>query len=184
MRPLGYLYKRVAPRPDWIGARHVEDIYSLSGCVSENFADYIPHWRHNGFWLFDAPAVMADLARELAIPLRGLTLFYYEAHEEEYNETTRLWEPFEPEAAFPTAIEVPRAGRLEGFDVVTFSARTAPECSPLSCNGLAATLAVNRHCLLDTFEAARKAIEAGTFDHSEPGPFRIIAVYAVDGAVA
>ena len=86
MRPLGYLYKRVAARPDWIKARHVSDIYSLSGCVSGNFADYINYWKHNGFWLFDSPKVIESLATEHSISLEGLKLFYYEAHVKEFEE--------------------------------------------------------------------------------------------------
>jgi len=41
MIPLGYLYKYVADRPEWLTAAHVADVYSLSGCVSKPFADYI-----------------------------------------------------------------------------------------------------------------------------------------------
>ncbi len=40
--------KRVSKRPDWLKAPQVIDIYSVSGCISKNFADYINYWRHNG----------------------------------------------------------------------------------------------------------------------------------------
>jgi len=40
-------------------------------------------------------------------------------------------------------------------------------------------LPTNRHCLLPSLEAAVQALESGQFAHSEPGPFRIIAVYSV-----
>ena len=43
MQPLGYLYKRVERRPDWLEAPHVTDVFALSGCVSPNFADYIEY---------------------------------------------------------------------------------------------------------------------------------------------
>jgi len=42
--------------------------------------------------------------------------------------------------------------QLEGFDVTTFSVANSPECSPLSCNDLAADIAVNKHCLFDSFD--------------------------------
>jgi hypothetical protein len=58
--------------------------------------------------------------------------------------------------------------------------RTSPECSPLSCNSLATGIVVNRHCLFDSFEQAVRALEAGAFDNSEPGPFRIFAVYKIE----
>ena len=81
MRPIGYLFKRVVARPEWLKAQNVEDIYSLSGHISEDFADYINYWKHNGFWLFDSPSIMQSMALEHGISLDGLKLFYYEAHE-------------------------------------------------------------------------------------------------------
>jgi len=44
MVPAGYMAKRVVARPDWLPAERVSSIYSVSGCVSENFADYINFW--------------------------------------------------------------------------------------------------------------------------------------------
>ena len=62
MVPAGYMAKRVVARPDWLPAERVSSIYSVSGCVSDNFAEYITFWRHNGYWLFDSPAVITDVA--------------------------------------------------------------------------------------------------------------------------
>ncbi len=50
MIPVGYMAKRVSKKPDWLQAAQVIDIYSVSGCVSEDFADYIDYWKHNGYW--------------------------------------------------------------------------------------------------------------------------------------
>jgi hypothetical protein len=38
------------------------------------------------------------------------------------------------------------------------------------------------HWLVPSFDAAVRALESGSFDNSEPGPYRIIAVYSVDVA--
>jgi hypothetical protein len=179
MIPAGYLYKRVAARPDWLReARHVEDIYSISRCISDDFADYSSHWLHNGAWLFDDPAIMEALAHAEGIALDGAQLFYYEIHDHEFNEDTSAWSPLALKD-FPMRVVVPAAKALHGFDVNCASQRNLPECSPLSCNALGTELAVNRHCLMETLEAARAALEQGRFDRSEPGPFRIYAVYTV-----
>lgn len=177
--PAGYLFKRVSARPDWLAAPQVEAIHSVSGCISADFADYVPHWKHNGFWLFDSAAAMRPVAAEAGADPVGLTLFYYEVLAEEFHETDRNWNPVEREPSLPLAVVPPDASILSGFDVVSFSAGNAPECSPLSCNGLAAHLPANRFCLFDSVEAARVALEAGGFDISEPGPFRIMAVHVV-----
>jgi hypothetical protein len=178
------MYKRVSAAPAWLEAPQVADVYSLSRHVSDDFGDYIDFWRHNGYWLFDSPAIIRALAVEHSISLDGLKLFYYEAHELEYDEDAADWVPFEPEETFVTKVQPPIARTLEGFDVVTFSQGTTPECSPLSCNRLAASISTNVHCLLPSHDAAVQAVERGDFDDSEPGPFRIIAVYSVHDAYA
>lgn len=76
-------------------------------------------------------------------------------------------------------MSLPEAKVLEGYDVVTFYVQTSPECSPLSCNSLAAEVETNTGCLLQSFEQARTLLENGTFNDSEPGPHRIFAVYSV-----
>lgn len=179
MIAVGYLAKRVVQRPDWLKAPTVKDIYSVSSCISGNFMDYIRFWRHNGYWLFDNQEIIRELALENRVELENLTFFYYEVYEQEFDEESKQWSGFEPEA-FPTNVIPPIRREFHGCDVVTFSAGTNPECSPLSCNHLASKININSHCLFDTFEEARKSLESGKFVGGEPGPFRIFAVYTLD----
>lgn len=179
MIPVGFMYKKVAKRPDWLKAEAVTDIYSLSHCVSDDFADYINYWKHNGYWLFDSPQIIEEIAKNEGISLSGMTLFYYEAYEYEFDEESKAWAGFTPEPSFVTDVRVPQNKQLEGFDVTSFMVHTSPECSPLSCNSLATNIPVNEHCLFHTFEQAKDALESGLFDDSEPGPFRIFAVYSL-----
>jgi hypothetical protein len=72
----------------------------------------------------------------------------------------------------------PHTRTLEGYDVVTFSAGTSAECSPLSCNALARDVPTNAHCLLDSLDRARRLLEEGAFTNAEPGPYRVFAVYS------
>lgn len=178
MTPAGYMAKRVQKRPDWPEAPHVAEIYSVSGCLSENFADYISYWRHNGYWFFDSPEIIRTVAEKNAIQLEGTPLFYYEAYEMEFDGAA--WHPYSPEPSFPTNVVSPAKKRLEGFDVVTFYVRTNPECSPLSCNSMASELHTNAHCLFDSFEEAETSLNDGKLKDAEPGPYRIFSVYSVD----
>ncbi len=178
MIPVGYMAKRVCKSPDSsLQAAGVVDIYSVSGCISKRFADYIDYWKHNGYWLFDSPEVIRNLAHENSIDLEGTSLFYYEAYEQELDGDK--WRAYCREESLPTNVVVPFNKQLEGFDVVTFFARTSPECSPLSCNLIAEQLQVNAHCLFPSFEAAETQLKNRTFNNSEPGPYRIFAVYSV-----
>jgi len=180
MVPAGYMAKHIIKKPDWLKAENVRDIYSVAGCVSKPFADYIKFWKHNGYWFFDSPEIIQNLARENFIPLEGTTLFYYEVFELEYHEGDSQWRGIGPEKSFKTDVTVPEKLILEGFDIATFSLGNSPECSPLSCNGLAARIKTNLHCLFSSFDEARQSLESGKFDDSEPGPFRILAVYSTE----
>lgn len=181
MIPVGYLAKRSCAKPAGFQVPTVDDVYSVSGCVNEDFADYIDSWKHNGYWLFDSPALIEEVAREKSISLEEAKFFYYEAYELEF--TGKEWRPYFPEKSMVGNIAPPMQKRLEGFDVVTFSAGNSPECSPLSCNGIPENVATNSHCLIEDFDSAKAALDSGNFENSEPGPYRILAVYSVDWPV-
>jgi len=178
MMPVGYMAKRSCKKPEAFKLANAVDIYSVGNCVNDDFADYFNYWKHNGYWLFDSPEIIRALAKENSMGLDGCLLFYYEANEMEFAGAG--WRSFSPEPSFPTNIVQPAQKRLEGFDVVTFSAGNAPECSPLSCNGLADILHTNSHCLFESFDEAEASLNSGKFEGAEPGPYRIIAVYSVD----
>lgn len=177
MTPAGFMAKRICKRPNWIEAPYVVDIFSVSSCISGDFADYIEDWKHNGYWLFNTPEIIRAVAADHSMSLEGTSLFYYEVYKREF--TGQTWQPYAPEKGFVTEVVVPLRKQLEGFDVVTFFAKSSAECSPLSCNGLAKDLPVNEHCLFASFEEAEKYLQNGAFNLSEPGPYRIFSVYSV-----
>lgn len=177
MVPAGYMAKRVVERPDWLPAERVSSIYSVSGCVSEDFADYINFWKHNGYWLFNSPNAIIEVAQENNIDLSGTVLFFYEVYELQFD--SGKWTHFEPEASFTTDVTLLEEKAFEGYDVVNFTVQTSPECSPLSCTSMASEIETNSRCLLESFEQARKLLEEGTFNDAEPGPYRIFAVYSM-----
>ena len=175
MTPAGYMAKRIQ-KPKGFDMDQVVDVYSVSDCVNDDFADYINFWKHNGYWLFDSPEIIRAVARENSISLDGTSLFFYEIHEMQFDGSS--WAPYEPEKSFETNVLLPCAKTLEGFDVVTFYAGNAPEHSPLSCNGLASEIPTNVHCLLNSFDEAYTSLTSGKFHKCEPGPYRIFAVYS------
>ena len=179
MVPAGYMAKRVCEKPDWLKAPQVNDIYSVSGCISEQFADYVNYWKHNGYWFFDTPEVISELAQQKSISLNGASLFYYEVHELEFD--GRTWYPFSPELSLQTNVLVPAKKKFEGFDVVT---GTSPGCSPLSCNGLAQNFETNEYCLIGSFKEAEDGLNGGDLLKGEPGPYRIFSVYSLDWPVS
>jgi len=85
MIPVGHMAKRICANPNFLRSLNVVDIYSVASCVSDDFADYINFWRHDGFWLFDSPEVIQAAAQENSIDLQGVLLFHYEAYEMEFD---------------------------------------------------------------------------------------------------
>jgi hypothetical protein len=179
MIPQGYMAKRVSPATAWLQNDQVAEILSVSPHLSEDFAEWTGHWNHNGYWFFNSPDIITDLIGEWGGRLEPLRWFYYEGYELAYDEETKLWSDYGPEPSFGTAVVAPRESVLRGFDVVTYSQGNRAECSPLSCNALAANMEVNRHCLFTSFAEAKQKIEERYFTLSEPGPFRILAVYEI-----
>jgi hypothetical protein len=179
MIPLGYMAKRVAVRPGSLKALAVDEVLSVSSCVSEDFTDWINYWRHNGYWLFDSPSVIQALALEHSLDISDCRWFYYEGYELAYVDDTEGWVPIPIEPSFVTSVQPPSNAVLHGYDVTTYSCGTSAECSPLSCNSMAEEIVTNRYCLLDSFELAQQLTEQSRFIDCEPGPYRIIAVYEV-----
>ena len=107
MIPTGFMAKRVVNKPDWPPANGVKDIYSVSGCISKDFANYINFWKHNGHWLFNSPEVIEQVAWEHSIDLAGTTMFYYEVYEREFNDEKELWCPYQSGQSFTTNILLP-----------------------------------------------------------------------------
>ncbi len=179
MIPIGYMAKFVASKPDWLKASHVDEILSVSPCVSKDFADWVDDWKHNGHWFFDSPEAIGVIAAERDVDLSSVRWFYYEAHEDEFDEESGEWQAFAPDRSFTTSIASPPERHLKGYDIVTFSCGSSAECSPLSCNHLAERIAVNRHCLLGSYEEAAAVLQSVAELGAEPGPYRIFAVYEI-----
>jgi hypothetical protein len=182
--PAGYMAKFVTSRPEWLDAERVRDLYSLSDHGSKNFESSIEDWQEgevepsNGYRLYDSPGLIRELAGTHRVDLADSTLFYYELYGLEYDEDDARWYPFEPSFR-SSGVVVPSLKRLEGYDVVAFFDGEVPACSPLFCNRVANAVETNEHCLLPSLKRARQLLSEGAFDETEPGPFRIFAVFSV-----
>lgn len=185
MIDLGYIAKRIkAVDKNWLPqssrSPNVVSVWSVSNCISEDFCDYSAYWKHNGYWFFDTPAALQEVANQAGVSLAGTRLLYLRAHPQQYDEEHGSWSPFAAVEDFPTRPVAPAIMEVVGYDVVTYAQQCQPECSPLSCNAIAAEHPVNENCLLGTLAEGVKLLEHGAFNNSEPGPFRIIEVNAVN----
>lgn len=203
MIPVGYLRKKVTPRPDWLHLPTVANIVAVSDCFVESVIDPSALGGFNGWHFYDSPTTLDELLRAQGADFDGTALLYFEVFENVYDaeareeidpyeefirETTRegadehkayAWSPL-PTSDGPVHVEAPPHCVLLGYDVCSFSMGNAPECSALSCNSIAQHVEVNEHGLFASLENAKAALERGFFDGSEPGPFRIFAIHLVE----
>lgn len=179
MIPAGYMAKEIFTTADKSISPDVKDVYSVSGCLSRNFVWNKPVFKHNGYYFFDTPEIIRDIAGEYDIDLSEATLFYYEVYHKQYNYDKARWESFAPDESFETNVMLPKQKKLEGYDVASFYLEQGPEHSYLSCNYMASRIKTNEHCLLEDFTETLTYVENEHFNYCEPGPSRIFSVYTV-----
>ena len=168
---IGYFPKRTLKRPDWLKAVSVNEVCSVSTCVSDAPARWIEQWQHNQMWVYDS----LELAWGV-VPngVRGeFDLYAYQLFPVQFEEGQQ--QPFEIPplriAPLPPSFE-----RL-GFDIVSRSCGSSFECSPLSCNHMAEQVSVNRYCLVDSADVAFRLAAEFEADGCEPGPYFVVEVW-------
>jgi hypothetical protein len=147
----------------------VHEIRSVSRCIAAgpdlNMTDF------NQFGCYDGPA-----AAWQALPEELRTNFNLFA----YRLAPGLFRDGQEEPLpLPSLDVLPLADTFErlGYDAIELTQGCCLGCSPLSCNGEAEAIAVNRYCLADTEQEG--IILARTFSISkpEPGPYCVVEVW-------
>lgn len=172
---LGTLPKRLLARPDWLLCPEVAEIASASECMSPGPPDRISRWTHNALGLYDTPE--AGCALVPAEEAGSWTLLAFQAPPLIFQRgEERPWNPWRDSAAPEMDL---REQEHLGYDVVGLSEAGFFECSPLSCNGLAREVAVNRWCLVDDREQALRLARWFSTDESRVEPAWAYLVVAV-----
>ena len=167
---IGFFPKQIVERPAWLKNQGVREICSVSECFSSGPANWVQEWKHNEWGLYDTPELASQVARD---KVGEFQVFAYELfsfrwlneQEENFSIAARL-------------APLTDAYQSLGYDIVTRSAATSFECSPLSCNHAAEIHAVNEYCLItDRDEAYRALTEISRDGHYEPGPYYLVRVF-------
>ena len=166
---IGY-FPKITTLPAHWHAPGVAEICSVSNCLCTSPQDWIGHWKHNGWGLFssvaDARSVVTGAHKPFIVfAYRLLPRVFVKGHVKAYD-IPEL--PLEP---------IPSNFVFLGFDAVSRSIADFFECSPLSCNYMAAQIAgVNRYCLMDTLGEAVILAKRFSIEEPEPGPYHVIEV--------
>ena len=176
---IGYFPKRSTAKPDWLNAPAVREICSVSHCIASAPDGWIDHWTHNDLWVYgtrrEAAAVVPADTRS------RFRMYAYRLLAVSFTNGTGASLEIPAVAVEP----LPQTFESLGFDVVSRSAGTSFECSPLSCCDLAQEMGANRFCLLPTLRTAIPAAVRFSTEQPEPGPYLVLEVLreTVTGAV-
>ena len=168
---MGSFPKRSDRPPAWIGPPVVTELCSVSHCLAPGPDRWLDAWRHNDIGFFDSPAIAASL-----IPVTDPAAF----HVFGYRLYPFRWVRGQEERYTPPPVDpvpLPESYQRLGVDVVSRVGDCTFECSPLSCNGFAASCSVNRYCLFDTEAEARDLARRVEAAGAEPGPYYLIDVW-------
>jgi hypothetical protein len=167
---IGYFPKKTVRLPEWLKAAHIEEVCSVSECVSAGPADWIDAWKHNEHWVFNSPSAAASVIPE---GHDGFDIYAFKQY------PARIVDGVveDEEVCAPDVVGLTDDFEFLGFDAVSRSCGNAFECSPLSCNHGAESIPCNPKCLFDSLEEAiegAKGFSSGTW---EPGPYYVVEVH-------
>jgi hypothetical protein len=168
---IGYMAKRTARAgPEHKLPSHVREIASVSACISQDPPDWIERWIHNDLGFFDSLELALSVVPEAE---RGL----YEVYA--YKMLPRRFDgPIEKDWPLPElrVQPMPADFRRLGYDVVGHPYDFF-DCSPLSCNAIAAERPVNAYCLFEREEEALDFLRSEQIWLCEPGPHALLEVW-------
>ena len=169
----GFFAKRIELKPEDLLAPGVREICSSSHCISSGPEDWIELWIHNDWGWFNR---IADALRVIPPGEESqYRLFAYRLHSEVFTTRGRV-ALVVPENVQPEPI--PIDFRRLGFDSANKSMASVLglECSPLSCNEMAAKIRANEYCLFPGLNEAIAGAERFAAEQPEPGDYYVVEV--------
>lgn len=167
---IGFFPKITKPLPEWLGNNSIEEICSVSNCISDGPQNWINQWKHNELGFYNSEEIAREVITEDAhkFDIYAYNLFPLYCFDDEV------------ESICIQSIEgnLPPDYEFLGYDIVTKTVADFFECSPLSCNSGASKYPVNEFCLIADREAAYSVLREISEDGSyEPGPYYLFEMY-------
>jgi hypothetical protein len=175
---VGYFPKITAQRKDlktdkgeiWLKNEIVEEICSVSDCISKAPEGWIDKWKHNDLWFYDTEAAALEI---ISKDKEKYDLFAYKLYPLKFNHGTANTIEIKSNAA-----ENLKSYNLVGYDAVQKTEGVADfGCSPLSCNNACEKYIVNKYCLFDNLDYAYQSCLKIEQENWEPGPYYLFEVY-------
>jgi hypothetical protein len=177
LRFLGYSARRTEAPSDWVSFG-VEEVCSAADHVAQRPDGWVERWDFNRACCHDTEAIALAAANGES----GFRVLAYALVEAKLDEASNeiaitadsiLIEGLSDLPAGP----VPSGLVSLGYDVVCINRSHMDfDCSPLSCNGLAREIRVNRHCLVDDLDEAMRLAQRFDREQPEPGSYYVVQV--------
>jgi hypothetical protein len=151
---VGYFPKITAQRNDlktnkgeiWLKNEIVEEICSVSECISKGPDGWIDEWKHNDLGFYDTEESALSVCQE---DQEKYDLYAYKLYTVKFIEGNTV--DFKVDSS---AKEHLNSYKFIGYDVVSKSESDFFECSVLSCNNGCEIFPVNKFCLIQDFRDA------------------------------
>ncbi len=172
----------------WLKNEVVEEICSVSDCISKSPEGWIDKWKHNDLGFYDTELSAVSVVSE--DDLKKYELFAYKLYPVKFDQGEIVKFTIKSKA-----VEDLSSYTFIGFDVVSRSVSDFFECSPLSCNSGCEIFPVNRFCLIQDFKGALRCCQnisqeiagvktvknaQGLMEYHgkwEPGPYYLFQVF-------
>lgn len=179
---VGYFPKRTAKRPEGFAPAAIEEIASVSNCISSGPDDWIGSWLHNPLGLYASEDIAWQVARGRD---QGFELYAYRMLDAAFPPDGPPRRPTQEEQTIirSSVLSIDPGPHFErlGWDIagnwLGWSQSIGFECSPLTCNGLASRIQTNRYGLIDRLEDAVPAAVRIAAEQPEPGTYFLLEVW-------
>jgi hypothetical protein len=181
-RLVGYFPKRTAGKLDWLADAGVEEVCSVSTCISKGPDGWVDRWLHNPLGFFPSEEIAWGV---VGVDREAYDMYAYRMIEAAFQPGggARSFDQHECRSfeASVLAEPLPADYELLGWDVagnwLGWQQSMSFECSPLTCNGMAREIETNRHGLIWTLaEAIPAALQIG-IEQPEPGTYYLLEVW-------
>jgi hypothetical protein len=162
----------------WLAQAGVDEICSVADCVAKRPDGWEKRWDFNRACCYDTVATALATAQGQD----GFQLLAYALVEEKLDETGNHVAVVADDIFVRDLPELPIAPVPSGFNAIGYDAVCSEPrymdfcCSPLSCNSLAAEIAVNCYCLIDDLDEALRVAQRFDREQPEPGPYYVVQV--------
>lgn len=182
VRFVGYFPKQTMARPDGFAPAGIEEIASVSQCISPGPEGWLDAWLHNplGFYASEDVAWQVAGGHDPGFDLYAYRMLCVAFPPDGPPRHFTLEEERIVGGSAIEGVPGPEFACL-GWDIagswLGWSQSIGFECSPLTCNGLASGIATNRYGLISRLEEAIPAAIRIAVEQPEPGTYYLLEVW-------